>query len=416
MCIAPKCLNGAETRRILDKSMELITTSDQLKAVCDEFATDDFITVDTEFMRETTFWPQLCLIQAAGAKRAVIIDPLAQGLDLAPFFELMRNERVLKVFHAARQDIEIIVYLARVVPKPIFDTQVAAMVCGFGEQVGYENIVRKLAGATIDKSSRFTDWSRRPRSTKQLEYALADVTHLRTVYKKLKKKLDASGRESWLDEEMAILTSESTYRTEPEDAWRRMKFRARDKRTLAIFMEVAAWREREAQERNVPRSRILKDDALAEIAQHAPKSIEDLRSFRAVPRGFADSRMGAAVLAAVERGRAADLKSIPRPDEVPARESSGALGDILRLALKVVAQSQGVAPKLIASSSDLDAIAADDNADIPAMHGWRRTIFGEVALGIKRGQLGIIFEKGEARILAREKIGRTRVLDTASGA
>ncbi|WP_137389760.1 ribonuclease D [Rhodoligotrophos defluvii] len=395
--------------------MEIITTTDHLKAVCDEFASETFVTVDTEFMRETTFWPQLCLLQMAGGKRAVIIDPLAPGLDLQPFFTLMQNEGVLKVFHAARQDIEIVVYLAGIVPKPIFDTQVAAMVCGFGEQVGYENIVRKLAGATIDKSSRFTDWSRRPLSTRQLEYALADVTHLRTVYKKLKKELDASGRESWLDEEMAILTSESTYRTDPADAWRRLKFRARDKRGQAVFMEIAAWREREAQERNIPRSRILKDDALAEVAQHPPKSLEDLRALRAVPKGFADGRLGAGLLAAVARGLAVDLKSLPRMDEAPARESSGALGDILRLVLKVVAQTEGVAPKLIATSSDIDAIAADDSADVPALHGWRRIIFGDVALGIKHGRLAIVFERGEARILPRDKLSRSRVLDSASG-
>ena len=394
--------------------MEIISTTEQLNAVCADLATDAFVTVDTEFMRETTFWPQLCLIQIAGAERAVIIDPLAPGLDLAPFFNLMNDAKILKVFHAARQDIEIVVHRAGIVPHPVFDTQVAAMVCGFGEQVGYESIVRKLAGATIDKSSRFTDWSRRPLTDKQLRYALADVTHLRQVYSRLKTELDKSGRESWLEEEMATLTSPDTYRTDPKEAWRRLKFRARDKKSLAVFIEVAAWREREAQERNVPRSRILKDDVLAEIAVHAPKSSEDLKMLRAVPRGFSDSKMGAEVVSAVARGLKADLSLMPRLEDVPFRENGGALGDILRLALKVISQSEGVAPKLIASSSDLDAIAANDDADVPALHGWRRDLFGNVALGIKRGQLSIVYEAGEVRIIGRNRATARRPLATAT--
>ncbi|MGF7161719.1 ribonuclease D [Rhodoligotrophos appendicifer] len=394
--------------------MEIISTTEQLNAVCADLATDAFVTVDTEFMRETTFWPQLCLIQIAGAERAVIIDPLAPGLDLAPFFNLMNDAKILKVFHAARQDIEIVVHRAGIVPHPVFDTQVAAMVCGFGEQVGYESIVRKLAGATIDKSSRFTDWSRRPLTDKQLRYALADVTHLRQVYSRLKTELDKSGRESWLEEEMATLTSPDTYRTDPKEAWRRLKFRARDKKSLAVFIEVAAWREREAQERNVPRSRILKDDVLAEIAVHAPKSSEDLKMLRAVPRGFSDSKMGAEVVSAVARGLKADLSLMPRLEDVPFRENGGALGDILRLALKVISQSEGVAPKLIASSSDLDAIAANDDADVPALHGWRRDLFGNVALGIKRGQLSIVYEAGEVRIIGRNRATARRALETAT--
>ena len=381
--------------------MELITTTESLSLLCDSLASETFITVDTEFMRESTYWPDLCLIQVAGETVNGLIDPLAPGIDLKPFFELMNNPNVLKVFHAARQDIEIMVHRAGIVPHPVFDTQIAAMVCGFGDQVGYEAIVRKLAKAQIDKSSRFTDWSRRPLSEKQLVYALADVTHLRVVYEALKKELDRTGREHWLREEMNILTNPATYRTEPEDAWKRIKVRLRSKKQLGVLVELAAWREREARDKNVPRSRVLKDDALAEIATQCPQTKEAMNQLRALPKGMASSRIGDAVLKAVAAGVAVDPKSLPQPDDGrdDMSDAAQAAAEVLKLALKVVCEKEGIAPKLVASSSDIDAIAEDDAADVHLMHGWRKELFGELALAIKRGEAVIGFEGGRVRVL-----------------
>ncbi len=381
--------------------MDLITTTESLYRLCDSLSAETFITVDTEFMRESTYWPDLCLIQVAGETVNGLIDPLAPGIDLKPFFALMDNPRVLKVFHAARQDIEIMVHRAGIVPHPVFDTQIAAMVCGFGDQVGYEAIVRKLAKAQIDKSSRFTDWSRRPLSEKQLAYALADVTHLRVVYEALKTELDRTGREHWLREEMNILTNPATYRTEPEDAWKRIKVRLRSKKQLAALMEVAAWREREARDKNVPRSRVLKDDAIAEIATQCPQTREALNQLRALPKGMATSRIGEAILKAVTAGLAADHKSLPQPDDGrdDMSEAAQAAAEVLKLALKVVCEKEGIAPKLVASSSDIDAVAESDDADVHLMHGWRRELFGNLALAIKRGEAVIGFEGGRVRVL-----------------
>ncbi len=381
--------------------MDLITTTESLERLCQPLAQENFITVDTEFMREATYWPDLCLIQVAGETLTGLIDPLAPGIDLRAFFDLMNDANVLKVFHAARQDIEIMVHRAGIVPHPVFDTQIAAMVCGFGDQVGYEAIVRKLAKAQIDKSSRFTDWSRRPLSDRQLEYALADVTHLRIVYEALKKELDRTGREHWLREEMDILTNPATYRTEPEDAWKRIKVRLRSKKQMAVLIEVAAWREREAREKNVPRSRILKDDAVAEVATQTPQTREALNQLRALPKGMASSRIGDALLKAVKAGLEGDHKSLPQPadgrDELS--ESAQAAAEILKLALKVVCEQEGIAPKLVASSSDIEAIADSDEADVHLMHGWRRELFGETALAIKRGEAVIGFERGRVKVL-----------------
>ena len=381
--------------------MDLITTTESLSRLCDGLASEPFITVDTEFMRESTYWPDLCLIQVAGETVNGLIDPLAPGIDLKPFFALMNNPAVLKVFHAARQDIEIMVHRAGIVPHPVFDTQIAAMVCGFGDQVGYEAIVRKLAKAQIDKSSRFTDWSRRPLSDKQLAYALADVTHLRVVYEALKKELDRTGREHWLREEMDILTNPATYRTEPEDAWKRIKVRLRAKKQLAVLMEIAAWREREARDKNVPRSRVLKDDAIAEIATQCPQTKESLNQLRALPKGMASSRIGDAVLKAVAAGLALDPKSLPQPDDGrdEMSDAAQAAAEVLKLALKVVCEKEGIAPKLVASSSDIDAVAENDEADVHLMHGWRRELFGDLALAIKRGEAVIGFEGGRVRVL-----------------
>ncbi len=309
--------------------MKIISKTADLADFCAQLKGDPYVTVDTEFMRETTFWPQLCLIQMAGEADEAIIDPLADGLSLQPFWDLMANTNIVKVFHAARQDVEIIHHMGGVIPEPMFDTQVAAMVCGFGDSVGYENIVRQLAGQSIDKTSRFTDWSRRPLSDKQLAYALSDVTHLRKVYKSLRKTLNKSDRESWLAEEMHILTSPATYEAAPEDAWKRAKFRARNKTSLGIFMAVAEWREREAQQRDVPRNRVLKEDALGELAVQAPATTEALERLRAVPRGFANSRQAKGLLRAVAEGKARDPDTIPSTN-APNRHQTPAPASVVR--------------------------------------------------------------------------------------
>ncbi|MGE3832449.1 MAG: ribonuclease D [Parvibaculaceae bacterium] len=381
--------------------MEVVTTTAELSALMRELAQDSFVTVDTEFMREQTFWPDLCLIQIAGETHQAVIDPKAPDIDLGSFFALMANEKVLKVFHAARQDIETFVYLAGAIPHPIFDTQVAAMVCGFGDQVSYESLVRQLAHAQIDKSSRFTDWSRRPLSDKQLAYALSDVTHLRAVYQKLKAELDKTGREPWLAQEMSVLTSPGTYNTAPEAAWKRLKVRLRSKKQLGALIALAAWREREAQEKNVPRQRILKDDALTEIATQMPQTREALNGLRALPRGFGNSRSGEAILQAVKDGLAADAKGLPPLpgvyEKIP--DSAQAAAEVLKLALKIVCERQGLAPRLVASSADIDALAQDDDADVPVMKGWRRETFGNLALDIKHGRALIGFRDGRAQII-----------------
>ncbi len=380
--------------------MELIKDTKALEALCIALADEVFVTVDTEFMRKSTYWPDLCLIQIAGAELNGLIDPMAEGIDLKPFFTLMKNESVLKIFHAARQDIEIMVHLSGTVPHPAFDTQIAAMVCGFGDQVSYEAIVRKLAKAQIDKSSRFTDWSRRPLTDKQLTYALSDVTHLRTVYEALKKELDATGREPWLAQEMDILTSIETYRTEPEDAWKRVKVRLKSKKQLGVLIAVAGWRELEAQEKNVPRNRILKDDAVAEIATQMPQTKEALGQLRALPRGMGNSRLGDALIKAVKEGLARDAATLPHAnwgrDETS--ESTQAAAEILKLALKIVCEREGLAPKLLANTSDIEAVAESDDADVPLMHGWRREVFGNLALELKRGNAMIGFKDGRVVI------------------
>ena len=380
--------------------MDLITDTKALTALCKALAHETFVTVDTEFMRETTYWPDLCLIQIAGAEVNGLIDPMADGIDLKPFFALMNNEKVLKVFHAARQDVEIMVHLAGTVPHPIFDTQIAAMVCGFGDQVSYEAIVRKLAKAQIDKSSRFTDWSRRPLTEKQLTYALSDVTHLRTVYERLKLDLDANGREPWLAQEMAILMAIETYRTEPRDAWKRIKVRLKSKKQLAVLIAVAGWRELEAQEKNVPRSRVIKDDAVAEVATQMPQSKEALGQLRALPRGMATSRIGDGLLRAVKEGLARDPLTLPHTTwgREESSESVQAAAEILKLALKVVCEREGLAPKLVANTSDIEAVAESDDADVPLMHGWRREVFGNLALELKRGKAMIGFRDGRVVI------------------
>ena len=375
--------------------MTLISTTKDLTAICRRLAAHPFVTVDTEFLRETTFWPRLCVVQLASEEEAVAIDAMAEGLDLAPFFELMADERLTKVFHAARQDLEIIWNLAKLIPAPLFDTQVAAMVCGFGDQVSYGDLVKTVTKVTLDKSSRFTDWSRRPLLRAQAEYAIADVTYLRDIYRFLCTKLDETGRIGWLDDEMAILTSPSIYEQHPENAWERFRNRIRKPRDLAVLMEVAAWRESEAQTRDVPRSRVLKDDIMIEIVLAAPKTPEAMGNLRAFPRGMDRSRAGAEILAAIERGLARDPKTLPKLDRERRNGCNGATVELLRVLLRHVSESHGVAAKMIASVEDLEAIAADDHAKVAALTGWRRELFGAQALELKHGRLALTVEKGK---------------------
>jgi ribonuclease D len=371
----------------------MIQTTAALEEACIKLAQSDFITIDTEFLRETTFWPQLCLIQMASPTVEVLVDPLAKGLDLTPFFELMANPAVIKVFHAARQDIEIVYHLGNLVPHPIFDTQVAAMVCGFGDSVSYDQLVSRIKNVQIDKSSRFTDWSHRPLSEKQLDYALADVTHLRDVYLFLKQKLEEEGRALWLTEEMAVLESPQTYDMHPDDAWLRLRSRLRKPQELAVLKTVAAWREREARSRNVPRSRVLKDDAIYEIAQQQPKDTEAMGRLRTVPKGWERSASGAAIIEAVNAALAlpkADMPQAPKHVHVP--EGTAAAVELLKVLLKLISDKEGVAAKVIANTDDLERIAAEgENAEVAALSGWRRDLFGDTALKLIGGGVALRF-------------------------
>ncbi|MCF8481060.1 MAG: ribonuclease D [Rhodospirillum sp.] len=370
--------------------MPLISNTQDLAAFCDRLKGETFITVDTEFMREKTYWPILCLIQVGGTEEARCIDPLAPGIDLAPLYELMADERILKVFHAARQDLEIFLHESGKLPKPLFDTQVAAMVCGFGDSAGYETLVTKLTKARIDKSLRFTDWSRRPLNDKQVKYALGDVTHLRVIYEKLAAMLEQSGRENWLAQEMDILTTPSSYIVEPEEAWLRIKARSRSSKFLGMLRELAAWRERTAQDRDLPRNRVIRDEGLLEIAASAPTTSDALSQLRSVSKGMADGSMGQGILAAVKTALALSERDLPLPpkkDDLP--QGLGPVVDLLRVLLKMKCEQEGVAQKLVANMSDLELIAADDNAQVAALEGWRRDLFGEDALRLKHGALAI---------------------------
>jgi ribonuclease D len=373
----------------------ILTSTEDLKAACQRLGKSDFVTVDTEFLRETTFWPKLCVVQLADDETAYAVDALAPGLDLQPLFDLMADEKVLKVFHAGRQDIEIIWHLAKMIPHPVFDTQVAAMVLGYGESISYDQLVQRITGTHLDKSSRFTDWSRRPLSEAQITYALADVTHLRPVYRRLAEDLEKRGRAAWVSEEMDILTSPDTYRQAPEDAWKRIKARLRKPREIGVLMEIAAWRESEAQSRDVPRSRIVKDEILAEIALRGPATVEALGALRGLPNGFERSKAGGDIVAAVKRGLARDPAELPRVErDRPPPNGTGATVELLRVLLKMISEKEGVAPKILATTDDLEQIAASDEADVPALHGWRRDLFGEKALGLKRGEIALGLRKG----------------------
>jgi len=381
--------------------MDLITTTDELAAVCSRMARHPFVTVDTEFLRETTYYPLLCVAQMASPDEAAVIDALAAGIDLAPFFALMANEKVVKVFHAARQDIEIVWNMAKTIPHPIVDTQVAAMVLGYGDSISYDQLVQRITGDTLDKSHRFTDWTRRPLSDAQIVYALSDVTHLRDVYLKLAADLDKRGRNSWVEAEMDILTSPETYRADPERAWERLKSRVRKPKELAVLIEVAAWREREAQTRDVPRGRVLKDDVLGDIAVQAPTTVDRLGTLRSLPKGFERSRWGDQIIEAVKRGLERDHKTLPRLERFRPAANGAATVELLKVLLRMTAESHGVAAKVIATVDELDRIAADDEANVPALKGWRRELFGEKALALKHGRLALAVDKG--RVVTVEK-------------
>lgn len=374
--------------------MDLITTTADLAAACSRLAKHPVITVDTEFLRETTYYPLLCVVQMASPEEAIVIDTLAAGIDLKPFFELMANESVLKVFHAARQDIEIIWHQANIIPHPVFDTQVAAMVLGYGDSIAYDALVEKVTGHRPDKTHRFTDWSRRPLTKEQMHYAVSDVTHLRDVFAALDADLRKRRRSEWVSIEMEILTSPKTYDFHPERAWERLKTRVRKPKDLAVLMEVAAWREQEAQSRDVPRGRVLRDEAVTDIATHAPTTLEKLANLRSVPKGFEKSKWGADIVAAVERGLKRDFATLPKLEKPRNNNNGAAIVELLKVLLRMTAERHAVASKVIATVDDLEEIAADDEADVPALHGWRRELFGDAALKLKHGELALAIEKG----------------------
>jgi ribonuclease D len=379
--------------------MKIISTTQELASICARLATADFVAIDTEFMRESTYWPKLCLVQAAGGDVEAVIDPLAEGLSLDPLLELMHDTRVLKVFHAARQDLEIFYHLSQKVPAPLFDVQVAAAAVGLGDSIAYDALVRSLLKREVDKSSRYTDWARRPLSDKQLAYALSDVTHLRDLFPRLRESLERRGRVDWVAEEMETLSAESTYALNPEDAWERLKLRKTTAPYLAVLKAAADWREREAQMRDTPRQRVLKDDALYEIALQRPTTAEELGRLRAVPNGFERSRAGKALIEAIAPAIADPAAHAPRaPKPAPSPSGLGPTIDLLKVLLRVQAEAHDVAPRLIATVADLERIAASDDADVPALNGWRREVFGEAALKLKRGTSALRLRGGRVTV------------------
>ncbi|HKD20381.1 MAG TPA: ribonuclease D [Rhizomicrobium sp.] len=384
--------------------MASITTTKDLKALVSELEGAQYIALDTEFMRDQTYWPKLCLLQVAAPGIEAIVDPLADGIELAPFYKLLKSPKIVKVLHASRQDIEIFFHKGGVIPDPLFDTQIAAMVAGFGESVSYETLARKLAHAEIDKSARFTDWSRRPLSKRQLEYALADVTHLRVVYEALAKQLERTGRTGWVAEEIEALQDPALYKLDPTLAWKRLKPRTTNKRFLAILAALAEWREREAQTRDLPRNRVIKDEALMEIAAHPPSEAAGLEHIRAVPKGFAASRLGKSLLEALAKGQDA-----PPPDGIEPerprrkREPSPSSIDLLKTLLRLRAEEAGVAPRLIANADDIERIAAHEDQGVAALTGWRADVFGRDAKALRDGKLAIALEKGEAVVVELEE-------------
>jgi ribonuclease D len=384
--------------------MRIVETVQDLKTLVGQLESAPYLALDTEFMRDQTYWPKLCLMQvAAPGGIAAIIDPIAPSMDLAPFYRLMASPGIVKVLHAARQDIEIFWHQGGVIPDPLFDTQIAGMVCGFGESASYETLARRLAKAEIDKSARFTDWSRRPLTKRQLEYALADVTHLCVIYEALEKELRRSGRESWVAEEIEALKQQDLYELDPANAWKRLKPRTMNKRFLAVLAAIAAWREREAQARDVPRNRILRDEALLEIAAHPPDGAEGLERIRAVPKGFATSRMGKSLVEAIES--AADTPPpAPLEQDKPRRrrEPSPSAVDLLKTLLNLRAEEARVAPRMIANADDIERLAAHEDEGVNALHGWRADVFGRDAIALREGKLAVAIEKGKAVVVELE--------------
>jgi len=383
--------------------MRIIETTADLRTLIAEMSGAPYVALDTEFMRDQTYWPKLCLIQIAAQGIEAIVDPLAEGIDLKPFYDLLKEPHIVKVLHAARQDIEIFCQQGGVVPAPLFDTQIAAMVCGFGDAASYETLARKLAKVEIDKSARYSDWSHRPLSKRQLEYALADVTHLCTIYDAMTKTLARTGRAAWVEEEIAALSDPALYKLDPKDSWKRLKPRTSNKRFLAMLATLAEWRECEAQARDIPRGRVLKDEALTEIAAHPPENAEGLERIRAVPKGFAASKVGKGLLEAIEKGKHAHPPEGIAPHRPHRKhEPSQATIDLLKTLLRLKAEEIGVAPRLIADSEDIEKLAALEDDGVAALHGWRAEVFGHDALSLRKGNLAIALEGGQAVVVELE--------------
>ncbi|WP_421989412.1 ribonuclease D [Roseococcus sp.] len=389
--------------RMQDPTPRLITQSAELAELCERLRTEPFVTVDTEFMRERTYWPELCVVQLAGASEVAVVDAEAEGMDLAPLGDLLADPAVVKVFHAARQDVEIFLLKFGAVPTPLFDTQVAAMVAGFGDQASYDSLVRALAGASIDKAHRFSDWSARPLSASQIDYAAGDVTHLRRVYLALRERLLAEGRLDWVAQEMDALLEPKTYITEPDVAWERLKPKSTNRRFLGVLRAAAAWREAEAQRINIPRGRLVKDESLAEVAATAPETVEQLARVRGVSEGFAKGKSGASLIAAIVEAKKLPEDALPMPLE--ARKGAGAspaLVALLKVLLAASAEAHNVAPKLLADTEDLERLASESEPDVRALSGWRREVFGADALALKTGQLALGVAGRRVRLIRTE--------------
>ncbi len=383
--------------------MQPITTTDELWRLCDLLKESEFITVDTEFLRENSYYSKLCLIQVANNEGAYAIDPLADGIDLRPFLDLLENHNVLKVLHACRQDIEIFYQLMGKLPTPIFDTQIAAMVCGFGDSAGYETLVTKITNSSLDKSARYTDWSQRPLSDTQLKYAIGDVTHLRDVYRSLMQELEATDRTSWVSEEMAGILDERLYFVEPDEAWQRLKVRTNKPRFLGILRSIAAWRESQAIERDLPRGRVAKDEVLLEIAAHPPQKPDYLDKVRGLPKGFGRSRAGRSLMEAITQGLEAPESSLPQIERAKPRPATPPMADLLKVLLKIRCQQHKVAPRLIANTQELEAWAAEPSkADFRCMTGWRYDIFGKDALKLMQGNLALTASNGGIDVVELE--------------
>jgi ribonuclease D len=379
----------------------LVTTTEDLETVCRRLRANEFVTVDTEFIRERTYWPELCVVQLAGDDEVALIDALAAGLDLTPLGELLADPAVVKVFHAARQDIEIFVLKFGAVPRPLFDTQVAAMVAGFGDQVGYEALVGGLTGGSIDKAHRFSDWSIRPLSPAQIAYAAADVTYLREIYRKLRARLEEDGRLGWVAEEMAVLTGPATYRVDPETMWQRLRTRSTSRRYLGMLRALAAWREQEAQRVNIPRQRMLRDEILLELAATAPATTEALARTRGLSRGFVEGPMGEALLVVIAAAKLVPPEALPEaPEERPGPRPSPALVALLKVLLATKCEQNHVAARLVASSDDLERLAVEAAPDVPALHGWRRQVFGEDALALCQGRIALGVDGRQVRLVS----------------